>query len=351
MDTTTIAEETAPELTVIIPVYNAVQTLRPCLESIFANRGVQLEVVVIDDCSTDRSAEIALEFPCRVVSMKSNVMSANCRNIGAKLARGSILVFFDADQVMQPDMLSKFMNVLNAEPDVAAVVGSYEADTPMTGFFSKIKNLRHHYVHQTAQREGATLHSGLTAIRKSVFDEQGGYEPSFGPASIEDIALGYKMRRNNHRIWFCGDIQASHLKGYTLWQLVRSDIVDRAIPWAGLMIRERVWRSDLNTSGGNVSSVALSALMPIAPVVLGLRWGGLATVLLICLIAVANKGLVQAAMRHFGFVFACKSVLFLPFMYFYQGVGLLAGIIAYLLGKSVAVRREAPPAQYEVLTR
>ena len=73
------------------------------------------------------------------------------------------------------------------------------------------------------------------AIRRDVFLDLGGFEPAFAGASIEDIALGYRMVLLGHRIRFVPDIQLVHLKGYTLAQMVRSDIFHRAIPWTGLI--------------------------------------------------------------------------------------------------------------------
>jgi glycosyltransferase involved in cell wall biosynthesis len=338
-----------PEVSVIIPMYNAAKTLRPCLESIFSNRGVAYEVIVVNDASTDNSGDLALEFPCKLISLDSNIMSANCRNLGARHALGDILLFFDSDQVMRPDTIRRFVDVLRQNPDVDAVVGAFEADTPMPGFFSKFKNLRHHYEHQIADPEGATLASGLTAIRKSVFDLHGGFEPAYQPASIEDIALGYKLRRNNHRIRFRGDIQVSHLKGYTFTELVVSDIVNRAIPWTTLMIRDRIWKNDLNTKNANVASVALSWLIPLLPITTALLSGGIIAAACLLIIWMANSGLLRAALRHFGFFFLVKAMLFIPVMYFYQGLGLMAGIAAYAFGRPVTRDRRPPDARYEIL--
>jgi hypothetical protein len=218
----------------------------------------------------------------------------------------------------------------------------------MPGFFSKFKNLLHHHVHQMADPEGATLASGLTAIRRHVFEDCEGFEPAYAGASIEDIALGYKLRRRGHRIRFQGDIQVTHLKSYTFREMMRSDILHRAIPWTGLMIRERIWRSDLNTKGGNVASVALSWLIPLAPFALGLPLGAPVSAVAVATIWLLNARFLAVCLRQFGTGFLVRSLLFLPVMYFYQGVGLLAGLVTYARGGSVARKREVPQAVIEI---
>lgn len=340
-----------PRVSVVIPAHNAVATLRASLDSVFANRGVTYEVIFLDDASTDDTAKIALEYPCRVVSLKKNIMSANCRNLGAQLARGEIIVFFDADQLMAPDTLAGYVNALDANPGVHAIVGSLAPDTPMPGFFSRFKNFQHHYTHQTADREGATLASGLVALRRDAFLKLGGFEPAFSGASIEDIALGYRMIRSGHRIRFEPAIQMVHLKAYTLWSMIRSDILHRAIPWTGLMLRERVIRSDLNTRTGNVASVVLAWLIPMLLMAwfIGFDPAGVLVPVAFLAIVWLNRGFVADGARKLGAWFALRAAAFLPVMYFYHGVGLLAGIITYVRGGSVAKRREPPQPVYDIV--
>lgn len=342
--------EPAPTASVIIPAYNAARTLRESLESIFAQEGAPFEVILVNDASKDGTEAMALEYPCRVISVKSNIMAANCRNLGASHARGEVLIFFDADQVMTPGTVAGYVQALRDHPGVDAVVGSLTADTPMPGFFSKFKNLQHHFTHQTAEPEGATLASGLMAIRKPVFDKFGGFEPAFAGASIEDIAFGYKMRKAGHRIRFQPTIQMAHLKSYTFREMVRSDILHRAIPWTGLMIRERIWRSDLNTKGGNVASVVLAWLLPLALAIfaLGHPWAGLGAAAAVITMWLLNVQFLAACRRQFGGAFLLRSMLYLPVMYFYHGIGLLAGVITYARGGSVARKRETPRPVFDV---
>lgn len=336
-----------PEVTVVIPAHNAGRTLRACLSSVFENRGVPFEVIVVDDASSDDSRDVALEFPCTVLRLERSIMAASCRNLGALHARGEILLFFDSDQVMPADMILSLTSTLRDHPEVAAAVASLAQDTPESGFFSKFKNLRHHHAHQEASVEGWTLASGLTAIRKPVFDHYGGFEPSFGPSSVEDIALGYRMSRDGRRIVFRPDVHVTHLKGYTLWSLIRSDVRDRAVPWTVLLLRDRMWRNDLDISLSKRASVALSGAILPAFLVLRGRRRVVVPALLAGSIAGLNWSLLQAASRR-GPGFLLRSAAFLPVMYFAQGVGFVIGLIAHASGRSIS-KEAATDVRYELL--
>jgi glycosyltransferase involved in cell wall biosynthesis len=344
-----VAAANIPIVTVIVPAYNSEATLGACLESVFANPDPAYEVIVVNDASTDRTAEIAMQYPCRLINLRANIMAANCRNLGAVHAHGEFLVFFDADQIMRPDTLQSYVRAFQVDPQTDAVVGSFAIETPAPGFFSKFKNLRHHYVHQTADPEGTTLASGLTAIRKQVFLGAGGFEPAYAGASIEDIALGYTLRRLGHHIRFRADIQVWHLKGYTLRELLVSDVFDRAVPWTALLLRERVWHHNLNTSRSNVLSVILSWMIPAAFAAEPWPLGVLLASAAITIIAASNAGLLRVALRHFGRAFTAKAVLFLPLMYFCHGCGLSLGAVSYALGRSATRKRKAPEPDGEII--
>jgi len=339
------------DVSVVIPAHDAEGVLPACLRSVSSSEGLSFEVIVVNDASTDGTERIAREHGCRVISVATNIRSANCRNLGAQHAAGEILVFFDADQTMQPDTLSRYVEVLRDHPTVDAVVGSLAPDTPMSGFFSKFKNFQHHHTHQTAEQDGATLDSGRMAIRRHAFEELGGFEPAFTGAGIEDIALGYRMHRGGRRIRFAPSIQIVHLKSYTLLQMVRSDIFFRAIPWTGLMLRERIFRSDLNTRSGNVGSVVLAWLVPPAVLVAltGRTEGWWVAAASILGIWALNRGFLAACRRQFGGWFTLRAAAFLPTMYFYHGAGLLAGVVAYFSGASVARKRQAPTADFRII--
>src|SRR5262245_58223903 len=108
-------------ITVIIPVFNGEAFLAEALESVFGQDYRPLEVIVVDDGSTDTSADVARSFPSVIVVQQSNTGLSGARNAGIQRARGSFLSFLDADDLMAPRRLSKQMDHLSAHPEAGCV--------------------------------------------------------------------------------------------------------------------------------------------------------------------------------------------------------------------------------------
>ena len=97
-----------PSVSVIIPAYNASATLTSCLESINAtDYDGDVEIIVVDDVSTDDTCAITEEFGCTLIRQRDNGGPALARNAGAKAARGDILFFVDSDTEMRADAIDQ----------------------------------------------------------------------------------------------------------------------------------------------------------------------------------------------------------------------------------------------------
>ncbi len=98
-----------PKVSVIIPVYNAEEYLHQCLDSICAQTLKELEIICVDDGSTDRSVHILNEYAGKdsriKVVVQANGGAGAARNHGLKIASGECLSFLDADDFFEPDML------------------------------------------------------------------------------------------------------------------------------------------------------------------------------------------------------------------------------------------------------
>ena len=154
----------------------------------------------------------------------------------------------------------------DADPNLAALFGSYDDQPDHPGVVSRFRNLLHHYVHQQGDfhetaRPVPTFWTGCGAIRREVFLELGGFDPErYHRPAIEDIELGYRLNRAGRWVHLVRDIQASHLKRWTLWSVVRTDIFQRGVPWTLLMLRSGDAESDLNVSRSQRICVALTGL-------------------------------------------------------------------------------------------
>jgi glycosyltransferase involved in cell wall biosynthesis len=252
-----------PEISVIIPVYNAAATLQRCLDAVTGSLFRDVECIVIDDGSTDGSQDIAGKFPVHFLQLNGGPYGpAYARNQGANLAAGKILFFIDADVIIYPDTLSKVSASFERHPLVDAVFGSYDRQPGDGSFISQYKNLMHHFVHQQSREEASTFWSGCGAMKREVFQHFGGFDvANYSRPSIEDIELGARLASKGHKIWLNKDLQVKHLKRWTLKGLIKTDVFDRAIPWTNVILRNRDLPNDLNLSVDQRISAILAAFM------------------------------------------------------------------------------------------
>lgn len=235
-------------ISVVIPVHNSSDSLSRCLQAVLASDYSHYEVIVVDDGSADASQTTASHFPVRVLHLPGGPFGpAYARNRGAEAAHGEILFFADADVLLRPDTLTNVAETFATHPEVDALFGSYDDSPEAAGFLSRYKNLFHHFIHQQASQDATTFWSACGAIRREVFFKVGGYdEARYARPCIEDIELGYRLNAFGHKIWLNKEIQVKHLKRWTLWSMIKSDVFDRGIPWTLLILRDRHLPNDLN---------------------------------------------------------------------------------------------------------
>lgn len=224
---------------VIVPVHNAAHLLPQSLGALVTSDlpRDRWELIIADDGSTDDTARVAGRYADTIVRLPGKPHGpAYARNRGFEVARGDVIVFIDSDVVVHPDTLRQFVEFFEANPDVGAVFGSYDANPAEPGFMSQYRNLVHHYTHQRNAGEADTFWAGAGAIRREVFAEAGMYDEwHYGRPQIEDIELGARIRAIGSRTLLRPEIQATHLKRWTFWSVVKTDLKDRGIPWARLL--------------------------------------------------------------------------------------------------------------------
>lgn len=250
-----------PLLTVIVPAHNAAGMLPRTLGAL---RNSDLprdrwELVVVDDGSSDETSLVAARYADTVVTLPGKAHGpAYARNRGFEVAGGKIVVFIDADVVVHADTLTRFADLFANRPELGAAFGSYDTNPPASGLISQYRNLIHHYVHHQNAGEVETFWAGAGAIRSEVFAEAGMYDEwHYNKPQIEDIELGARLRKLGYTILLEPSIQVTHLKKWTLSGVIRTDLRDRGIPWARLLMHRGAmmstgtlnlrWTEKLNT--------------------------------------------------------------------------------------------------------
>jgi glycosyltransferase involved in cell wall biosynthesis len=163
-------------VSVIIPVYNGERFLAQAIESVEGQTYRPLEVIVVDDGSTDQSGEVARRFPTVRCLRQDNAGQAAARNRGAAAATGPFLAFLDADDLWLPDKLERQMAAFRSAPELAAVFGWAQE------FAEGEQRSRG----GPPRRLPAQLPSAML-IRRAAFDQLGGYDPRWQLAEVADF--------------------------------------------------------------------------------------------------------------------------------------------------------------------
>ena len=312
-------------ISVVIPVHNGEASLATCLDAVGLSTHTNFEVVVVDDGSSDQSAALAKASGAQVLATDGCRGPAHARNLGAGAAQGDVLLFIDADVLIRPDTLQRIDQAFADDPQLDALIGSYDEDPAAPNFLSQYKNLMHCFVHQHASRRASTFWTGCGAIRRSVFTDSRGFDERYTRPSIEDIELGVRLIRQGHKIELDRSLMVKHLKPWTFLKLLQSDFLFRAIPWTMLILRERHMPNDLGVQWTQRMSVALVCLaVALAP----FYWPA-AVVAVLAVIALNQRFYRFLARRGTFFALRCIPVHLSYFLY--SGVGFAVGCVLSLV--------------------
>ena len=319
-------------VSIIVPVYNGGEAFVRCLDALAALAPPPGEIVVVDDGSSDGSSARAQRASFRVLhtgSVRSGPASA--RNLGARQAQGEILFFLDADVEVRHDAVAQIIEPFHGAPCLAAAYGSYDDAPVASNFVSQYKNLFHHFVHQDASGAGTSFWAGCGAIRRDIFLRLGGFNTAYKRPSIEDIELGYRLKKMGYQTQLLKCLQVTHLKQWTLGSLLENDVRDRALPWAQLILREREFPADLNLKVSHRLSVVLVFVMLgalastiVAPA--GLMAAGACALLLLVL----NLRLYRFFASRRGLWFVLRAIPLHWFYYLYSGSAFALGVVMWL---------------------
>lgn len=320
-------------VSIIVPVHEGQDkhSLRTCLESLLRLQPRPVEILLVSDGRFVTLPDTVDTSRITPLSTGTPSGPAVARNLGAVQASGDILLFIDSDIQVPEDLVAGVQRKFEEHPEAAALFGSYDAAPSQSNFLSQYRNLLHHYVHQTGQEAAFTFWSGCGAIRRSVFQEIGGFDGlKYAKPSIEDIELGYRLRKAGYSIRLCKDVQVKHLKRWEADSMLRADFFYRAMPWTHLLLEERELANDLNLKQSDRLSVALVFLIILSaglavwvPLFAALFIGSLLFFLLL------NKQLYRFFYRARGGYFALRAVPWHLVFYGLSGLAFAAGLSAH----------------------
>ncbi len=160
-------------ISVILPVYNGERFLIQAIENIQGQKYQPLEIIVVDDGSTDRTAEIAAEFQDTIHYIyQTNQGPSAARNLGIENARGEAIAFLDVDDLWEEGILTEFADYLVAHPEVGIVQGLIQRMQMETGSLDN-----NSYQFQPIFKPYQFINLGSALYRRAVFDQVGLFDP------------------------------------------------------------------------------------------------------------------------------------------------------------------------------
>jgi glycosyltransferase involved in cell wall biosynthesis len=169
-------------VSVIIPVYNGERYLAEAIESVLSQTHRPLELLVVDDGSTDGTADVARSYPEARTIHQPNRGHGAAKNAGAAAARGEFLAFLDADDVWAPDKLRLQVAYLEANDDVGCVLCN------MANFL-ELGQAEPPWLGPAGLSEVPAYIPSALLVRKTVFEEVGGFDPTYRHANDIDFHL------------------------------------------------------------------------------------------------------------------------------------------------------------------
>lgn len=331
-------------LNVVMPVLNGVGMLERSLDALEASdlaRG-DWELLVVDDGSTDGTADLVRARGHRVVEVPHGPKGPGvARNLGVAQAEGGLVVFVDADVCVHSDVLSRFAALFEARPRLGAAFGTYDAEPTDPGFISQYRNLYHRFTHLRGAGPAETFWAGCGAVRRDLFLDLGGFDTErFPRPQIEDIELGYRIRDAGWEIELDSGIEATHLKRWSLRGMLRTDLLDRGVPWMRLLL-ENPRTNSLNISPAErikTALVGLSCVLLLLSLAMMRPWLTLIALGPLAALIASNFGLYRWYAHLRGWAFALGVVPLNVLFYFVSGLSVVLAGVAH-----VATPRQPSP--------
>lgn len=231
----------APELSIIVVSHNAREWLRPCLESLRAHRDAVLEILVVENGSTDHSAELVRdEFP-EITLLRNQEQQGFAANnhIGAQAATAPLLLFLNPDTQAPPGSLKAMLQVIAQHPECGVfgsrlLDGDGEVERSM-GRFPTLKSIcldrllgelrflqpllehhaQRHYLGYDAPRYVDWVTGACLWIRREALEKAGGWDGTHFFMYYEDVDLCYRVRSAGYKVLYAPQSTLFHYRNKT----------------------------------------------------------------------------------------------------------------------------------------
>lgn len=201
-----------PSISVIIPLHGGEEDIERCLEALCAYPSLLHEVIVVDNASPDKAAEIADDL-CkrlpngRVIRLEENKGFAAGCNAGFAASGGEVVIYLNSDAVMPRSGLIRMIESLIASGSIAASgplsnsVGHFQLTGTTYTSFETLDSFADEFAQRQAADTDVDMLVGFClAVRRQAIEEVGGFDEGFGLGTFEDNDLCYRLRRAGWRL-------------------------------------------------------------------------------------------------------------------------------------------------------
>ena len=195
-----------PLVSIIIPVRNRPAQIEECLHSLARLKypSDKIEIIVVDDASTDHTPQKVSAFPVNLITLKENRQAAFCRNLAARKAKGNILAFIDSDCLADPFWLQELVPAFK-DPSLSAIGGmvdSYYVDTPLDRYEQVKSSL---IISQRNRRSSENenffyVPTCNLLVRRSIFEKLNGFDEDLFVG--EDVDFCWRLQDAGYFIEF-----------------------------------------------------------------------------------------------------------------------------------------------------
>ncbi|MGW0507529.1 glycosyltransferase family 2 protein [Micromonospora sp. NPDC003241] len=290
-----------PLVSVIVPNYNYAESLDLCLRSVLDQTYPNIEVLMVDDCSTDQSVAVTEALGVRVVSTGANGGCGTARNVGAAHTRGELICYVDSDLALAPDAVAHAVRLLREAPDVGAVCGIQDAEPLIHDtLVSRYRGLQYHYWSISSEGDVSFLFPAVCVIRRAVYDEIGPFNPAL--RQTEEVDYGYRLTRR-YRMLLTSEVRGRHDHDHELPGLLRK-LFHRGRLRIPLYARARRFGKGFETASRAWGSLAAFLALPaLAVPLLWWPWGAALPAALLVASLACDAGMYRFVLRRHGPLF------------------------------------------------